>query len=357
MKKNLLILIGCILVLPFTTNSQATLKAHYKFDETSGTVAVDASGNGFDADITGTTNWVDGTIGGALEFGGDAAVTIPASTMFLNSFYGSVSFWVNVIVPTGESSGIRTIFWAGDNTTGSGFGPENELHVHLEQGGSSSWLGGECSYVVADAEGTAFLFSDPDKGTSPGNPPVNPILIGDTAWHHIVCTFSSLKTQLYIDGEFISETDNRPNSFAFTHIFLGQMAYGGRTFDGKLDDVRIFSGVLTEEEITSLYNITSIWDIQEANSKFALYENYPNPFSETTAISYQLTENSDVLLSIYNHSGQLVRTLVNENQLPGLQSINWDGRDEAGKRLSPGIYLYNIVVNDKSQTKKLMLIK
>ena len=359
MKRVLLILTCFIFGLPLITNAQATLKAHYKFDETSGTVATDASGNGYDADIIGTTTWVEGVMGGALEFGGDANVTIPATTMLLSSAIGSVSLWVNVVMPTGQTSGgIRTLFWAGD-ASGSGFGPENELHIHLEEGGSEYWLGGECSFFILDESdnGHAFLFSDPEKGTSPGAAPVNPILLGDSIWHHVVGTFGNGKVKLYIDGAFVVEEDYSPTGFGLTNMFLGQMGGGQRRFNGRLDDVRIYSGVLTEEEIIALNQVTPVRDGLEANPKFVLYENSPNPFNASTTIRYQLAENSDVQLTIYNQAGQLVRTLVNENQLPGLQSVNWDGRDGAGQPMSSGIYLYRLQVGNELQTKKLMLIK
>lgn len=92
-------------------------------------------------------------------------------------------------------------------------------------------------------------------------------------------------------------------------------------------------------------------------NEFTLNQNYPNPFNPKTTISYQLIKNSEVYLAVYNQAGQKVRTLVQEKQGPGYQCVSWDGRDDAGQSLSSGIYLYRLQVDNKVQTRKLMLMK
>jgi len=64
-----------------------------------------------------------------------------------------------------------------------------------------------------------------------------------------------------------------------------------------------------------------------------------------------------MLLTIYNQTGKNVHTLVQEKQGSGFQSINWDGCDDSGQQLRSGIYLYRLHVDNKVQTRKLMLIK
>jgi hypothetical protein len=90
---------------------------------------------------------------------------------------------------------------------------------------------------------------------------------------------------------------------------------------------------------------------------FILHQNFPNPFNASTAIRYQLSDISDVNLSIVNLSGQLVRSLVNETQPPGDYTARWDGLDDGGNLVSSGLYLYRIVTGSETLTRKLMMMK
>jgi len=90
-----------------------------------------------------------------------------------------------------------------------------------------------------------------------------------------------------------------------------------------------------------------------------LNDNYPNPFNPSTTISYNLAEDSNVELTIYNLKGQRVKQLVSSNQLSaGQHSVEWHGTDDAGENVSSGIYLYKLKAGDKyTSTKKMILLK
>ncbi len=95
-----------------------------------------------------------------------------------------------------------------------------------------------------------------------------------------------------------------------------------------------------------------------------LYSNYPNPFYTSTnsrgsgtTISYSLKNDSDVSLSIYNILGQKVKTLVNDEQKSGKHSIVWTGKDENNHSVSSGIYFYRLKSENKSFTKKMLILK
>ena len=74
-------------------------------------------------------------------------------------------------------------------------------------------------------------------------------------WHHVAAIWSDVNgtMQLYLDGEFIMEADYLSTAYPLTNIFLGQMGSGNRPFIGVLDDVRIYTNALTEEEVFALY--------------------------------------------------------------------------------------------------------
>lgn len=86
--------------------------------------------------------------------------------------------------------------------------------------------------------------------------------------------------------------------------------------------------------------------------------NYPNPFSESTVINYQVKFQGKVVLKIYDISGQEIRTLVNENQSTGKHTIVWDGTNDSGKNVGSGIYFCKIKSNKSfSETLKMLLLK
>ena len=89
----------------------------------------------------------------------------------------------------------------------------------------------------------------------------------------------------------------------------------------------------------------------------SLAQNYPNPFNPETTIEYTLRGRSHVTIRIYNVAGQLLRTLVNDARAAGPHQVLWDGRNNAGQRVSSGVYFYKLQANDFAQTKKMVLLK
>jgi len=92
-------------------------------------------------------------------------------------------------------------------------------------------------------------------------------------------------------------------------------------------------------------------------SQVVLHQNYPNPFTALTNISFSLPAKSDVRIDIYNIKGQKVKTLLNSMQEKGNGAASWDGLDLNGKSCSSGIYYCKLTVNGRSQTRKMLLVK
>ena len=93
------------------------------------------------------------------------------------------------------------------------------------------------------------------------------------------------------------------------------------------------------------------------STTYGLSQNYPNPFNPITIIKYQLPENTEVKLNIYNIKGQLVKTLVNEKQDAKYYNIAWNGTDNYGKEVASGLYIYRIIAGDFIETKKMLMLK
>jgi len=90
---------------------------------------------------------------------------------------------------------------------------------------------------------------------------------------------------------------------------------------------------------------------------YAMAQNAPNPFNGQTKISYQLAKPGNVSLKIYNTLGQLVNTLVDGHQQPGVYSANWNGKDNSGRTAANGVYIYRLESGDFKATKKMVVIK
>jgi len=95
-----------------------------------------------------------------------------------------------------------------------------------------------------------------------------------------------------------------------------------------------------------------------------LITNYPNPFSSNnlrnsgTTIKYSLPDNGEVIVSLYNIKGQLVKTLVNERQEKGEHQIHWDGLNYSNQAVASGMYFVKCSLNKNiSSIHKILKIK
>jgi hypothetical protein len=88
-----------------------------------------------------------------------------------------------------------------------------------------------------------------------------------------------------------------------------------------------------------------------------LSQNYPNPFNPETVIRFELPEALPVRLTIYNLVGQAIRRLVTDTMPAGVYQITWNGRDDSGRQVASGVYLYRIQAGDFNGVKKLMLLR
>ncbi len=127
------------------------------------------------------------------------------------------------------------------------------------------------------------------------------------------------------------------------------------TFIDNADTTRKFSALTDAAGFYQVGLITSV----ESNTnnlpdRFELGQSYPNPFSFSTAIPYQLKKGSDVRVTIYDILGREARKFVVGSQTVGSHNIVWDGRDNFGKRVASGIYFYKLQAGDESRARKMI---
>ena len=84
----------------------------------------------------------------------------------------------------------------------------------------------------------------------------------------------------------------------------------------------------------------------------------PNPFNPSTTIYFQTTGKSPVSLVVYNLAGQVVKTLITSRTLKaGIHEVFWEGRDDQGRPVAAGVYLYRITAGEKALTQKITLLQ
>ena len=97
---------------------------------------------------------------------------------------------------------------------------------------------------------------------------------------------------------------------------------------------------------------TSMDDYASLPEGFQLLQNYPNPFNESTAIKFELPNQSFVTIDIYDILGRKITTLINGNQSAGSHQLIWYAGD-----ISSGVYFYKIQANGYNEMRKMILLK
>jgi FlgD Ig-like domain len=90
---------------------------------------------------------------------------------------------------------------------------------------------------------------------------------------------------------------------------------------------------------------------------YALSQNYPNPFNPVTTIKYQIPVKQMVTLSVFDVTGRLIRTLVNEYNDPGFHAARWDGKDGRGVPAASGIYFSRLQAGSYTETRRMVLLR
>ena len=220
----------------FTTTSlpdiTSSLVAAYSFDEGTGDKAVDSSG-GSNSAILNNAAWTSkAKYGKALSFNGkNSFVSAGVAGLPAVNAPKTISCWLNV-------SG-------GAGTTQSVIALANEAqHASVQQEFKSSQVG---------------MLQYGDTWLVAGNsPPAK-------AWHHFAYTFDGTQNRFYIDGVLVSSSTIQPQAGSVAGFQIGRGIAGSDYFKGSIDEVRIYSRALSQEEITAVMN-TAICGSQAGQS-------------------------------------------------------------------------------------------
>ena len=192
--------------------------------------------------------------------------------------------------------------------------------------------------------------------------PENPLFISQYAAHHTIYGFSVFEDYLYlglsdigVDAVDISDIHNPEFICRYnTNGWAQDICSTNKDYLYVAD----YFGLLRFKKPI----VTSVSDIKKNEkdylpSGFKLYQNYPNPFNPTTRICFSLYKKANIKLSVYNVLGQHVKTLINGVLSSGNHSVEWNSEDESGNKVASGIYIYKLLSDDVSISKKMILLK
>jgi hypothetical protein len=198
-----------------------------------------------------------------------------------------------------------------------------------------------------------YLWFNNDLGNNPGEDPfeVEASSDGGSTWVNVATNFGSTTGSWERREHDLSNFVDLTSQMRFRFIAQDDQSgvFGPSLVEAGVDDLAILvpgGGTTAVSEPAGV-----------APQRFALDQNQPNPFNPSTTIRFALAADSRVSLGIYDVTGKLVRTLVDEPREVGVHALTWDGTDGNGAAVSSGIYFYRLDAGDFTQTRKMVLLK
>ncbi len=193
----------------------------------------------------------------------------------------------------------------------------------------------------------------------------------------------------YLSGAFRLEYD--PSVLRATHVYLGLTGAYWQANIERAGEVRVafvstratsdtvplfvvefeISGTVPTESVLTLADVelSNSLSVRRQNGyvrvlpgQTRLLPNFPNPFNPETWIPYELTQDADVRLSIFDSQGRLVRTLLEQYQPAGSYATRqaaayWDGRTQTGESAASGVYFYQLIADDFTAMRKMIIAR
>lgn len=210
-------------------------------------------------------------------------------------------------------------------TTVSGFGSS---HLFVAENGGQSWK---------------------DVGLGLPDVPTSAVAIDPEAPHHI---YVGNDLGVYVSTDFGESwqefSEGMPSAVLVMDLSISE---SNRSLRAVTHGNGVYQRRLLEPDQVPLDSPVDLID------RFALLQNFPNPFNSETEIPFSLESPSFVTLKIYNSLGQEIRTLAAKSYPAGNFSVRWDGNDNSGQPAVSGTYFYRLKTGNFSDIKKMLLLR
>lgn len=212
-------------------------------------------------------------------------------------------------------------------------------------------LSGDLAYVAMGSSGVRIIdVSDP----------ATPVLVSSLPPHYATSYIDRClirDNRLFISDNNWNEISSYDISAPQTPVLIDRYAWNLSTSDMWVNGNLLYTANGAYGLNIHDLNLVSVDDpVQVPPSVFQM-RNYPNPFNPETMISYILPASGKVSLEIFNSRGQLVRSMLHQEQLAGEHSLIWNGKDDSGHSVASGLYLCRIACNGTHETRKMLLLK
>jgi|GEM_PF-5102757 len=176
----------------------------------------------------------------------------------------------------------------------------------------------------------------------------------NSGWNIYRSETEILEDALQVNGQLISGagTSSEPTDYVF--VDENEVAEGS-TYWYWIESINSSGQTETFGPISLQIPVEGENPDDQDFENYGLFQNYPNPLSNSTSISFNLPEVTNCELTIYNIKGEIVKTFSGNNIKSG--EFNWNGKDENGNDVFSGIYLYKLEAGDNTYIKKMILTK
>ncbi len=218
------VLAFCLLLTNATSAADPSLAGWWNLNEGSGSVARDSSNNGNDGTLQGGPNWVAGKIGNALEFDGTDDYVNCGNGESLNiTGEFTIAAWIH---PTGEGSSTYPRIVDKSNGTG-GADPGYKMYLRTAE-----------SYRVTLSGGGVY--------------PISTASVELNTWSYVVYITDGTQRKFFLNGEWQVWDEPSLPVTSSNPLFIGNSPAGARHFEGMIDEVRVYSRALSEDEVDEL---------------------------------------------------------------------------------------------------------
>jgi len=214
--------------------------------------------------------------------------------------------------------------------------------------------GNEGAFSGRDSFGIDYTAPSIPNLVSPSNSAVLTDSFVRFTWNRSTDNVSGVRNyriQVANDTNFTNPTDTVVSDTLITLLLRGTKYWHVKAID--------WVGNASNWSERRQFTVTGIEEINNGTipTLFNLYQNMPNPFSFQTAIRYSIPRECNVSLSIYDISGKLVKTLINETMNAGVYTISWNGNDNDGRKVGQGVYFYILKTTAEETQKKMLMLR